>query len=200
MRRRRLFLLIAIGLALVFALGCGGRKGESSATTIHFRDPGLRIAFDYPAGWRSRRPDLENIRHYGFSPVLFLATQPLQRQCQIRKTKGGNAITCRAAIEKLFPGSVYVTISFGGAPGYTLADAKGEYEKIGRKSAKVDRERSGACAVLGADETITVQIESGIDIQACLRSPGLAARERELRSIFSSLRFLTAEPAATTSR
>jgi len=197
--RRYLSRGLVIGLAFVLVAGCGTRSARPTPAFAHFSSNDGALSLDYPGAWQLRLPD--QVNHGSFSsPIVFLATQPLQAQCIVRKTKDSESITCGRPLYRLDPGSIFVSLSADGSPGWTLAEASGKREKIAGRPARVSIERPGACASLGAQETISVEIDRRVpsnwySLQACLRGPGLAARERQVRALLSSLVLHEQRPA-----
>jgi hypothetical protein len=103
---------------------------------------------------------------------------------------------CGWPVDRLQPGGALVVWENRGAPGWSLASARGTEVKIGGRKAKQEVSRPGKCAAIGADETIEVTIARPLpnnwtDVTACLKGPGLAASERRIDALLGSTRFLT---------
>jgi hypothetical protein len=181
-------------LALVALLALSAAGGGTSAPTRlgHFSDKNLKLSFDYPGIWHLRRAD-QAWRTSSFgSPIVYLSTQPLHSQC----FSNGTATTCDRPLDRLARGGVLVTVSERAFPTWTLAIARGKRVKIAGRPAKLATDWPGAChRSVGASETITASItrpdapaDNWVEVQVCLRRPGLAKGERETRAILSSLR------------
>jgi hypothetical protein len=149
--------------------------------------------FKYPAAWA---PSVFTERTLHFHPMVYLSTQPTHDPCRTTSSAGGGKTTaCSWPVGRLAPGGVGVLVENRGGPGVTLASFAGQPMRIGGRSARVSTQKPGTCRALGADATVSVTIARPLSsnwtaLQACLRGPNLAARERQVRALLSSMRFL----------
>jgi hypothetical protein len=191
MRPQSLALRSAAAVALVLigtaAAGCGAAASKTSPSPSTFRNNFL--AFGYPAGWKPTVFRITGTLH--FSPMLYLASQPVHQPCH---THGG-ATVCGWPLDRLRPGGVLLVWENRGFPGWSLRTTQGISLRIGGRRAKRIVTRPGGCAAVGADETISVEIERPIPdnwtaFTACLKGPGLAAAESEVDALLASTRFV----------
>jgi hypothetical protein len=184
-------------LALVALLALSAAGGGTSAPTRlgHFSDKNLKLSFDYPGSWHLRRADPAwTTSSFGY-PIVYASTQPLHGQCKPRTASYMTSITCGRPLDRLDRGGILVTVSLEASPIWTLAKARGKRVKIAGRPAKLATDWPGAChRSVNAGETITTSIQilnvtsnNWIDVQVCLRRPGLVTGERQVRSILSSL-------------
>jgi hypothetical protein len=124
--------------------------------------------------------------------VTYLSSQRMHDPC----VRTGTSISCARQLGALRAGAVLVSWTRAGFPGLTLANAPGRRTTFAGRPSKLDIARPGACADIGAEETVTARIsaeapENYVEMQACLRGPSLAARERQVLALLGSLRFRT---------
>jgi hypothetical protein len=193
----RIALVVAL-FALSAGAGCGGSSHAppppttttttTQATSLStFRNAFL--TFRHPQAWRTLR--IANSGELHFAPMVYLTTQPGHDPCRQR----GLTIVCNWPVNRLLSSGVIVKWANRGFPGWTLATETGTRLRIGGRPATEQTARPGDCRTIGADETVSVQIARPIqynwtDFIACLRGPNLADREREVRALLASTRFL----------
>jgi hypothetical protein len=185
MNRLSLLVVALAGLVGVLALVVE-RPGVERDPTRTFKTPLWGIAFSYPAKWRAAHwPE-----HSSFTDsIVYLGNVPLHNPC--RKT--GQGRVCGAPVDALPHAGVFVSVSSFGFPDTTLDGVAGKRETIAGRRAKVSVNRPGRCGVTGRDETIEAVISRRVTdnfflVTACLREPGVAHGEREVRALLDSLR------------
>jgi hypothetical protein len=151
------------------------------------------LTFTYPAAWA---PSVFTEQTLHFHPMVYLSTQPTHDPCRTTASAlGGSTTTCGWPVGRLAPGGVVVVLENRGQPVFSLANVAGVPTRIGGRLAKVSTQGPSICRTLGAEATISVAIARPLAsnwtaLQACLRGPNLAAQERQVRALLSSMRFL----------
>jgi hypothetical protein len=192
---------IALLAAVAATAGCGGGSTgatrSSSAATLgtsarsvlaSFRNGFL--ALQYPAGWKTLQSPPGEALH--FQPMVYLSAQPAHDPCR----QVGTTTTCGWPVRTLRPDSVLVMWENRGAPGWSLAGAQGTKIRVDGRPAVRSVTSPGACGAIGADETVSVEIQRPLRYNwtaftACLRGPDLSTQRREVSAILASTRFLT---------
>jgi hypothetical protein len=179
-------LATAAALVLILA-GCGSTHSASRSTGLTFRNDFL--VFGYPPGWKPTVPQITRALH--FDPMVYVSSQPVRPPCRTR----GSVTACGWPLDRLRRGGALLVWENRGAPGWSLRTAAGAPVRVGGRKAKRAVDRPGACAAIGADETIQVAIarplpENWTAFTACLKGPGLAAGEREVDAVLASTHFL----------
>jgi hypothetical protein len=180
-----------LGLVAVLAAasaGCGStsQAPAHAAKLTEFRNS--FVQFRYPTAWAAAQPNASALH---FHPMLYLSVQPTRNPCAGTKSE----LQCGWPVSKLRPGGVLVVWENRGFPGWSLASAPGRPTHVGGRSARRQVSRPGACAAIGADETVQVAIErpgmSGnwTAVTACLRGPDVAVNEQRLAALLASTRF-----------
>lgn len=180
--------LVLVAVAAAASAGCGSttKAPAHSARLAEFQNSFVR--FRYPSGWAAAQPDASALH---FHPMLYLSVQPTRNPC----ASTGSALRCGWPVAKLRRGGVLVVWENRGFPGWSLGSAPGAPTRVGGRDARRLVSRPGACAAIGADETVQVAIERpGITgnwtaVTACLRGPNLAANEQQLDAVLASTRF-----------
>lgn len=189
MPNRVLALVCSLTLASVVA-GCGasGRTSTASRGRERFNADGL--SFTYPAGWRARRYQ----ENSSFSSLIVdLSNQRLHAPCVTRHGRSNTTITCREPLEHLQRGSILVSWTTNGFPGWSLRHAPGSQLRVGGREAKLEV-TSNSCGI-GADEMMQVVIampasaDNWYQLDACIRAPNPASSEREVRQLLRTVRF-----------
>lgn len=120
---------------------------------------------------------------------LFIASIPLPDPCR----EVGDSITCdRLPPIVLPPGGIVIRIdtarSLLGPSSLVTPPPDGEDLQVNGYRTTLVRVAGGACAAIGADETITILVPTLGDwigrttVLACMRGPGLAELEAEVRA------------------
>ncbi len=183
-----------MAMPVALAAGCASATSahpaaavkEPAAPTASFGAMGL--AFRYPASWR---PGTWPTDQSNFSAlIVYLSTSRLKGPCAVSISPGRIAETCKYPIAVLQPGGVLVRWSANGFPTWHMP--KANMTVAGRKAVET-RTSGGWCATLRGTETITVMIARAApgnwyQMDACLRSPGLAQQETEISSMLKSVR------------
>lgn len=195
-RRRLLAAIGAIGVLAVaagsFAVWSAASPGAKPVPLATYRNSFM--TFRYPAAWS---PRVWQTTELHFHPMLYLSTQPTHNPCRTETAAGdGTSIACGAAVDRLAPGGVVIVWQNQGYPGTSLASFTGRSMQIDGRPAKLSAGRPRTCGAIGADEEISVNIARPLagnwtSIDACLRGPGLAEKERQVRALLGSTRFLT---------
>jgi hypothetical protein len=183
--RALVFLALLAALPAGCALGTHTQSGGPARTHDQTPEPGdslqlVRLAtysghgitFSYPASWRYRnRGFYSNMS----SPVVDLATQPTRNPCIEHR--------CWFPVRLLRPGGVVVMWNTGAAM-IDPAHPPGP-------GVRVTILREG-CRALGGDRELLARVvlrgERVYDAAACLRGPGLAALDGEVRAMLASAR------------
>jgi hypothetical protein len=203
MASRRLELaLAAMAVPVVLAAGCASTTSGGSATSATSERPSaaatepatataslsaMGLAFRYPANWRSGSWRSDEPRLSAL--IVYLSTSRLRGPCVVRTGPGRMAETCKYPIAVLPPGGVLVRWSANGFPAWRIPKAN---TTVAGRQAVETRISGGWCAMLSGTETITVMIpraapDNWYQMDACLRSPGLAQQEAEISSMLRSV-------------
>jgi hypothetical protein len=191
--------LVAVALLwLGLAVGCSSGADTSSSARTSTSDPSAIghfdngvLAFDFPARWEHQ--DLTSIPSTFVSYLGYFSSMTLHDPCTTTSVANGSQVTCGDPIEALEPGAALVTWANVGFP-----TAAGEPEiaspntTISGQTARVDVQDGGDCARLGADKTITADIErpggNHYRMVACLRGPDLAQAQTAVEQMLQSVR------------
>lgn len=164
----------------------------SVATTV--TDAANGISFERPATWTRWQPNQHNPINDG--PLIYLSTDPLLPACATAPNATANppdaqGRACAWPLASLSANGVFVNwlTSRILAP----RPSAGEAIAMNGGTARLQTERPGSCAVIGADETISVWVPIGqptalsnVWVVACLRGPDLATAEAQLRAMLAS--------------
>lgn len=173
---RTAVLVVMIG----FAAGCS--LGSSETQAMHptpFRITDYRgggVGFLYPDAWRYRvgNPGVTGTIASG---IVDFATQPMHARCHTF----GNTTSCSFPIGRLKPGGVFVA---------WIADYETSRAHPPSPGSHVEVTTPGLCSRMGATETVAARVvtrtHATYTVQACLRSPGVAAGERAVRAMVAS--------------
>jgi hypothetical protein len=183
-------------LVLATVFGAVSCTGSSSAVNSHAPPPvptryfhSDAVAFRFPATWTTYDHDMPLSTLS--SPIVYLSNEPLHAPCETH----GSSVTCGPPIDQLGPHDVFVTWSENGSPMWTFAhDASGRPISVGGHRAKIRIEHgNGGCAHLDGDTSVEVVIqrfpENWYQMSACLRGPGVAAAEAQVRSMLQTVKF-----------
>jgi len=169
-----------------------GASPTPLATTV--ADGADGITFDRPATWVRWLPNQHQPITDG--PLIYLSTDPLLPACAVPPGSSPNppdakGRACDWPVTTLKPGGVLVTWWNNRLLSPIPSPAAAITINGGTSGLEVDQ--PGACAAIGADETITVAIPIGqptvvtnISVFACLRGPDLTAAEAQLRQMLIS--------------
>jgi hypothetical protein len=191
-QRRLLSWALAILAFASLASGCGGGSNAQAAP----KDPapalktytGSGLSFSYPAAWTAYKPIVPTVALH-FHPLVYLSTQPVHAPC----TTKGNTTSCGFPLDHLQPGGVLVTWETNGLPATDLGP--GPQLQVDGHPAARQVKTGGECRRIGADETITVAIETTqlpsalTYLTACLRGPGLAQAADSVYALLASTKF-----------
>jgi hypothetical protein len=178
---------LATAALVLFLTACGSTHSASRSTGLTFRND--FIAFGYPAGWKPTVFTITGTLH--FDPMVYVSSQPVHPPCRTR----GSVTACGWPVDRLRPGGALLVWENKGAPGWSLHTSAGSPVRVGGRSAKRVVQRPGACAAIGADETVQVAIARPLAgnwtaFSACLKGPGLAGTERKVDAVLASTHFL----------
>jgi len=186
--------LTTMAMPVALAAGCASAASvhpaaavkTATAATASFSAMGL--AFRYPVSWRSGSWPTDQSNFSAL--IVYLSTSRLKGPCAVSISPGRIAETCKYPIAVLQPGGVLVRWSANGFPTWHMP--KANMTVAGRKAVET-RTSGGWCATLRGTETITVMIARAApgnwyQMDACLRSPGLAQQETEISSMLKSVR------------
>ena len=161
------------------------RPDSAAAPTTGFS--GSRISFRYPAGWQAES-DPEDVSNF-WALVVYLSNQPLHPPCAITI----DSKTCGPPLSRLSKGSILAVWSEDAFPGWTFKRARGMPLRVGGHRAKLRLTRS-ACGV-GAKAMLDVVVDrpdapdNWFEFRACMTRPGIASRERQIRTLLSTVHF-----------
>ena len=127
------------------------------------------LAFHYPRSWR--------VYHWTIPAteitfIAYVSNARLRDPCTIRT---GREFKCGYPIDRLPRGAVLVTWTASHLPGTS------------DRSSPLSIRRPGPCRYVGADATISELFSGGYYAEACLRGPGIARAERQVREMLSSV-------------
>jgi hypothetical protein len=180
--------LVLVAVVAAASAGCGSTTQAPANTAKLTEFQNSFVQFRYPTAWAAAQPNASALH---FHPMLYLSVQPTRNPCESTATEQ----RCGWPVSKLRPGGVLVVWENRGFPGWSLASAPGAPTHVGGRDARRAVSRPGACAAIGADETVQVAIErpgmSGnwTAVTACLRRPHLAENEQQLNALLASTRF-----------
>jgi hypothetical protein len=198
-RREPGIVALACVVALV-AVGCsaGGHGATTAATsnTASRNSPSTAIAyaterfsdafasFVYPATWRQATSTMYSAN---MTLLTFLSNEPLHDPC----TTSVQGITCTTPIGTLGHGGVLATWTVGGLPGQQLDALPGKDYTFAHSRARVDIQHavSPTC-----DESVNASFvyqhvrshDELLNMQACIRGPGVQTIERQLLTMLDS--------------
>jgi hypothetical protein len=167
---------------------------NSLSVTTTVADSANGISFERAATWTRWQPNQHNPIKDG--PLIYLSTDPLLPACATTPNATANppdaqGRACAWPLTSLSPNGVFVNWLTS-----RILDPRpsaGEVIAMNDESARLQTERPGSCAEIGADETISVWVPIGqptplsnIWVVACLRGPDLVTAEAQLRAMFSS--------------
>ncbi len=167
-----------------------------SATSTTVPGSAGGITFERPSSWVVWQPN----QHMPWTggPLVYLSTDPLLATCAVAPGASPNppdsyGSACPWPLHELQPGGVlveWVTTRI-----LQPMPSAGLVVEVNGAKARWKVSKSGSCAQIKADETISVLIPIGqpsplsnIALVACLRGPGLAASEAAVRALLASTR------------
>jgi hypothetical protein len=171
-----------------------GVKTDAAASAKHqtaphrtFRKDGVRLR--YPAGWRTYHYSNDNSNFT--SVIVYLSNVRLHDPCVTRKTPQAVTTTCGQPVDHLRPGSILVSWSANGFPGWSFAKARGTPTRIDGHRAKVLRKH--ATCRIRADVEIDVTGERRAKDnwylgRACIRGPGTARFTDQFKRMLDTAR------------
>jgi hypothetical protein len=149
--------LVAAAL-LVTGIACGAADAVFQNRYVTFR---------YPASWHVREwtPAGGELRF-----AVWLSNLKLPPAC----VRSGSSTRCSTPLRRLPPRAVFVT--------WDLSMPQGS----SGRAVPLSVARPGACRSLAADETISIGFTGGMFVYACIRSPGVATAEQQVRAMLAS--------------
>jgi hypothetical protein len=164
------------------------------AVTVTSTFPRFGLSFRHPATWRVS--SYNNWSSFRFS-IAYLGTEALHDPCTRTRTSTGMEINCAEPLNHIRAGGVLISWSSIGMPGGRLVNEPGIAEIVGGHPARiVVGPAAGGCADLGGDTSIEVRIQQlvmsshdqTLQMDACLRGPGVAANQAAVQRMLDSLR------------
>jgi len=175
--------------------------GATASSTSSVQPPGpstvpdgaAGISFERPVNWNRWQPNERDPLVGG--PIIYLSTDPLREDCATLPGASPNpmnpaGVTC-APLAVLSPNGVFVAWIAQRLLG--RLPTSGEPIAINGSTARLQIERPGSCADIGAGETISVLMPIGqptplsnIAVVACLRGPDLSLAEGQVRAMLTS--------------
>ena len=168
--------------------------GTPASTTVHDRAAGFE--FDRPESWAVWQPNQHAPTTGG--PLLYLSTDPLLPACAVAPSASpnpadANGAACEWPLNELQPGGVLAMWETTRILQPLPTD--GPVVQTNGAEARWKVSTPGACAAVGADETVTVAVPIGqpsplsnIVFVACLRGPDLSSSEGEIRALLETAR------------
>jgi hypothetical protein len=171
-----------------------GVKAEPAASFEHRGSPyrtftkgGIRLR--YPAGWRAYNyPDDSS----SFTRLIaYLSNVRVHDPCVTHRTPQAVTTRCGQPVHRLAPGSILVSWSANGFPGWSFAMARGAPIRVDGRPAKLLRKR-GTCRI-DADVEIDVIVkrraaDNWYLARACIRGPGTARFAGQFRTLIRTAR------------
>lgn len=167
---------------------------SSSQVASTVMDAVAGLTFERPNTWIPWQPNLHAPITDG--PLLYLSTEPLQAGCAVAmganpNPPDGGGQACEWPLSTLPADGVFVEWINGRI--LTQLPTTGEAVAMNGSTARIQTERPGSCAAMGADETMVVLVPTSVSttmsnlaVVACLRGPDLAASEAQVRAMLTS--------------
>jgi hypothetical protein len=167
-------------------------KSPSVATTV--ADSANGISFERPTSWTRWRPNQHDPINDG--PLIYLSTDPLLAACATATDTTANppdtqGRACAWPISSLSEDGVFV--NWVTSRILVPRPNAGEVIAMNGERGRLQTERPGSCAEIGADETISVWVPIGqptplsnVWVVACLRGPDMATAEGQVRAMLAS--------------
>jgi hypothetical protein len=152
------------------------------------------ISFVRPASWTRWLPNTHDPINDG--PLIYLSTDPLLPTCATTPPATPNAADARGRacdwpLADLAPNGVLV--SWLTTRILVPLPSDGDAVEVNGATGRLQIEKPGSCAAVGADETLDVLVPIGqpkpwsnIAVVACLRGPDLAGAEAKVRAMLAS--------------
>lgn len=152
------------------------------------------ISFARPASWTRWLPNAHDPINDG--PLIYLSTDPLLPTCATTPQATPNSAdsrgrACDWPLGELAPNGVLVTWLTTRI--LVPLPSAGDAVEVNGATGRLQIEKPGSCAAVGADETLDVLVPIGqpkpwsnIAVVACLRGPDLAAAEAKVRAMLAS--------------
>jgi hypothetical protein len=189
-QRRFLICALAIVALASATTACGGGRTAQAAP----KDPplsqynGSSLSFSYPSTWTASKPILPAVDLH-FHPIVYLSTQPVHAPC----TTKGNETSCALPIDELQPGGVFAWWEPAEIPVTQPVLGPGKPLRVDGHPARIEDKAGGNCSSIGADRTITIEVEPAADeflyFNACLREPGVKQAEKSIDALLASTKF-----------
>ena len=159
-------------------------------------DTANRISFARPSSWTRWLPNAHNPTNDG--PLIYLSTDPLLPTCATTPQATPNPSDARGRacdwpLTELASNGVLVTWLTTRI--LVPLPSAGDSVEVNGATGRVQIEKPGSCAAVGADETLDVLVPIGqpkpwsnIAVVACLRGPDLTDAEAKVRAMLASAR------------
>jgi hypothetical protein len=158
---------------------------EGARPALH-RFTGGGLTFLYPAEWHAEGFD---VRSTFVTVITYLSNQPLRDPC----TRTEVTLVCGLPLDRLGPGGVLASWSAVALRARDRAALRGEPISVGGQPASLLVERPGSCREVGGDLSLTAAVPRGagdwLEFGACLRGPGTARSEAQVRAVLASTAF-----------
>lgn len=165
----------------------GASADHRTAPARTFRKSGVRLR--YPAAWRTYQypNDYSSFSHL----IVYLSNVRLHDPCVTRRTPQAVMTRCGQPVNHLTPGSILVSWSANGFPGWSFAMATGTPIRVDGHRAKPLREH--ATCRIHADVEIDVTVErraadNWYFVRACIRGPGTARLAGKFKRLLNTAR------------
>src|SRR5450756_874909 len=147
-----------------------------------------------PASWTRWLPNAHNPINDG--PLIYLSTDPLLPTCATTPQATPNPADARGRacdwpLVNLDPNGVLVT--WLTTQILVPLPSAGEPVEVNGETGRLQVEKPGSCAAVGADETLDLLVPIGqpkpwsnVAVVACLRGPDLAGAEAKVRAMLAS--------------
>jgi hypothetical protein len=145
------------------------------------------VTFEHPRAWT----EVRYTRSTSFTDlVTYLSNVKLHDPCATTRSPTEVTTTCGDPVDALPPGGVLVSWTNIGFP-RSGPDIPNPNMTIDRRPARITVTNPGNCSRLGAQETVTVDIErlmtgNYYEMVACLRDPGSIDNEALVRRMVAS--------------
>jgi hypothetical protein len=150
-----------------------------------FRKDGVRLR--YPATWRAY--SYSNDYSSFSTTIVYLSNVRVHDPCVTHTTPQATTTRCGQPVNHLAPGSVLVSWSANGFPGWSFAKARGTPISVDGHRAKLLRKKS-TCRIR-ADEEIDVTVQrrpadNWYFVRACIRGPGTARFAEQFKRLLDT--------------
>jgi len=160
------------------------------------QDAAHGISFEHPSTWILWQPNDHNPINDG--PLIYLTTEALLPECAVAPfatphPPDAQGRACDWPLASIAPNGVLVTWLTTRL--LEPLPTAGESVAVNATHGRLEIERPGGCAAIGADETLVILVPIGqptplsnIAMVACLHGPDLATGEAQVRAMLASTR------------